>query len=123
MHPVRAVCGCGFVLLCGLIWWTQYLARLYGYHAALGTPLWTVPHVSRRYGASPYGFYWPWQGLVWQWRCGGVWWQVGFVGVSVGLVISMVVWLVWRQRHRPPRALPEPGAARLAIAHRQHIIK
>jgi type IV secretion system protein VirD4 len=111
MSVWRLVCGSLFLLLGGLIAWTQYLAYHYGYHAALGTPLWTAQHFYHRYGV-----YWPWQALVWQWRWGGVWWQVGLAGGSLGLGIgvALTVWLVGRHRHRQPPAMTGHGAARWA---------
>lgn len=111
--PVRVVLGGLLLLLCGLIAWTQSLAYHYGYHAALGTPLWTAQHFYHRYGV-----YWPWHALAWQWRWGGLWWQIGMVGGTV-VAFAGVFGIAWRVRmHRSdqPPAMTGHGTGHFATA-------
>ena len=84
-------------LLGGLVYWTQALARLYGYHPALGEALWVV----RPWRGLVYA---PWQALIWHWQWGEpitIWLPVGCV--SIGL--AFVGW--WWVR-REPGGQPPP---------------
>jgi hypothetical protein len=92
------------LLLClavggGLVYWTQTLARTYGYHPALGPALWEV----RPWRGIVYPLYAPWQALVWQWQWGEAtitWVLVG--SASVGLAGTMWWWLRRDAQGAPP---------------------
>lgn len=74
----------------GLVYWTQSLARMYGYHPALGPALWHV----QPWPGLVYPLYAPWQALVWQWQWGEAtttWLLVG--GVSIGFTLVGWWWL------------------------------
>lgn len=85
----------------GLVYWTQTLARTYGYHPALGPPLWEL----RPWHGLVYPLYAPWQALVWQWQWGEPWltWVVfGSLGLGLGLALAGWWWHVTRPGQPPP---------------------
>ena len=86
-------------VLVGLVYWTQTLARMYGYHPALGEALWIV----RPWRGLVYPLYAPWQALVWQWQWGEAtitWLTLG--SVSIGLALAGWWWLRREPGGEPP---------------------
>jgi hypothetical protein len=79
--------------------WTQLLALHYGYHAALGLPVWTVQAFYRQHG-----LYVPWAAVGWTWRWSG--WQVQLSllagGLAVLALVGVIAWRKWRALDGPP---------------------
>ena len=95
----------------GLVYWTQTLARLYGYHPVLGEALWVV----RPWRGLVYPLYAPWQALVWHWQWGEktvTWLLIG--GVSLAVLLTVGVWWCWRERGGQPPPLEGHGTTRWA---------
>ena len=102
----------------GLVYWTQTLARTYGYHPALGPPLWEVTP----WRGLVYPLYAPWQALVWHWQWGEAsttWLLVGGVGLGLGLAVT--VWWCWGGTGSQPPPMEGHGTTKWAT--RQHVKK
>ena len=95
----------------GLGYWTQTLARTYGYHPALGPALWEF----KPWPGSVYQIYAPWQALVWQWQWGSAtltWVVLG--GASVALALTGLAWWGWQGRGSQPPPLEGHGTTKWA---------
>ena len=84
----------------GLVYWTQTLARMYGYHPALGEALWVV----RPWRGIVYPLYAPWQALVWQWQ----WGEAITTSLIIGSVSTGLALAGWWWCHRDSGGEPPP---------------
>ena len=90
MKTVRIIAGCVVLPLCAGQYWTQTVAYAYGYHAALGVPLWTFKAFYQQHS-----LYAPWQALVWQWQWGS---RVPVLAAASVLVVVVVGVIGLRRR-------------------------